>query len=249
MVKLVRQPYLFFVDFKANIVGLENASVSGVAYALRTTSERAEPGEFRQVSETLPKYGGGWNPRGFRGGVMTGSVIGLLPVIEAYSKRRIWESDIGQIIELGCFNYGPDHGKPAKYVIRPCCADQMPARLWGRHQDQEKRRWVHAPRNLNEARRLCFAARNQPKPNRVYFGKGTTYVSPPENAVARIGSGMSSTLVFLDKFAQPISAYLSYGDGGMGRYVKAIQIPEKLNWDELFPLGKSWSDVVFGVTG
>lgn len=247
---------LMFVDFKTGIAGLEETVASGIHCWIRGTAEFAKPGEFREVSETLAacaagkaihdswsgektRCEGGWNPRGFHGGKMTNAAIGLLAVVEGIFRRRFYESDIGQTVELG----------GVEYLIRPCKADLMPIRLWERHEKPWRRAYARKlPFGLNEARRLCFEARKNPTPQRVYFAKGTTSVEPPPGAVARIGGSESSTVIFVDKFARPIAAYKAAGSWN-SHYAQSIPIPATLDWQQLQPLGKSIVDVLFGVHG
>lgn len=229
---------LMLVDFTNRVVGIEDTVGSGINFWIHTNTEFAKPGEFRCVTDTLAKAGEGWNPDRFCGGLLTGSVIGLLAVVEAMVKEWIWSSHIGKTIQLG----------RSQYVIRPCEADLMPVRLYQRYQAEWRRRHSRSPFGLREARRLCFGARNNPAPSRVFFAKGTTSVETPRGAVARIGGSESSTIIFVDKFARPIVAYKAAGSWDF-HYAQEIPIPNKLNWRELRPLGKSSTDALFGVHG
>jgi hypothetical protein len=184
---------------------------------------------------------GGWNPRGFHGGAMTESAIGLLAVVEVVFRRTIVRSDIGRTVRLG----------DAEYVVRPCRADLMPIRLYERHEAVQRRLWeerLGSKLGPFEARRICFGARKNPVPRRVYFAKGTTSVEPPAGAVARIGGSESDTVVFVDKFARPLAAYAAAGEW-WSHCAEPIPIPDRLDWNKLRPLGGSRADVLFGVHG
>lgn len=246
---------LLFVDFNARIAGIEDTVSPGIHCWIRVTTDFAELGEFREVSETLAQCAagkaihgysqkrrrceGGWNPHGFHGGLVTSSAIGLLAVVEAVFRRRFYESDIGRIVELGGL----------EYLVRPCPADMMPLRLWERYELPRRRAAQREePFGLIHARRLCFAHRNDPKPSRVHFAKGTTSVEPPAEAVGRLGGSESSTVVFVDKFARPIAAYRAAGSWD-SHYAQPIPIPDHLDWRRLRSLGTSTRDILFGVHG
>lgn len=260
----MKKQFLLLVDFEAGIAGVENTVGSGIHCWIRGTTDYAQPGRFREVSEALAacaagkaihggrwageertRCEGGWNPNGFHGGTMTNAAIGLLAVVEGIFRQTIWQSDIGRTIQLG----------EVEYLIRPCKADLMPIRLyeryesvwWGRREGQLAARGVK-PFGLSEARRLCFGARKNPVPKRTYFAKGTTSVEPPTGAVARIGGSESSTVVFVDKFARAMEAYKAAGSWD-SHYAQPIPIPATLDWQRLQPLGKSTTDALFGVHG
>jgi hypothetical protein len=233
---------LLLIDFKNGVAGVEDVVSSGIHYWIHTTTEFAETGQFREVTETLASYAtrkGEWNPQGFYGGTMTNSAIGMLAVVEAVFRRHIYESNIGETVEVG----------GAKYLVRPCTAALMPIRLWERHELPRRRAWQREERfGVFEARKLCFANRNEPKPSKVYFAKGTTSVVPPANSVARLGGSSSSEVVFLDKFARPIAAFKDAG-GWNNPYAQPMPIPDRLDWRQLRSLGKSTRDILFGVHG
>lgn len=246
---------LLLVDFEAGIAGLEEIVRSGIHCWIHGTTDFAQPGQFREVTETLAAcaagkaihgYGneksrceGGWNPYGFHGGTMTGAAIGLLAVVEGVFRQKVWQCDIGRTIRIG----------EVEYLVRPCEAELMPVRLWERHERPWRRKSSReVPFALNEARRLCFGARKNPTPKRTYFAKGTTSVEPPAGAVARIGGSESSMVVFVDKFARPLAAYKAVGSWD-SHYAQPIDIPPTLDWNRLQPLGKSTADALFGVHG
>lgn len=251
-------PKLLLVDFDKGIAGIEDTVSSGIHGWIRTTTEYAKPGEFREVSRTLAACAsgkgihkhfsesnipceGGWNPKGFHGGSTTNcvSVIGLLPMVELIFRVRIWENNIGETVELGGI----------QYLIRPCQANLMPTRFWERYELPTIRKVrCQKPFGLVEARRCCFAHRNDPKPERVYFAKGTTSIEPPVSAVARIGGSGSDTVVFVDKLGIPIAAYRAAG-GWNNHNAKPIPIPNHIDWRRLRSLGRSTRDIIFGVHG
>jgi len=228
---------LLLVDFDADLCGIEDPLKHDVY--VRHTCGHAGNGEFRCVSKEYAlavAYGGAdWNPTDFYGGVLAESVVGPLAVVEAILGRRLWSATE---VTLG----------KGRYLVRPCQAQFIPLRLW----ERAKLRSVRAQRQkermtAERARRLCFAARQAPKPERVYFAKGTAWVFTPPQAVARLGSSEDSMIVLLDQFARPIAAYQAYAWDGMTQ-VRCIPIPERLpSWERLRPLGRSLTDTLFGV--
>ncbi len=230
---------LLLVDFDAGVAGVERMLQAEVC--VRTTMEFAENGEFREVTDALARYYE-WNPKGFKGGAMTGSAVGPLAIIRAVVGQRITREDIGRVVKLG--KRGLD------YEVRQCRANLMPLRLWERYTRRYVRQYgsKHQVFGLTEARRLCFAVSKQDRPPRVYFAKGVICMDTPDGAVARIGSGESSSVIFLNKFAHPIAAYEAAGSWN-NNYARQVKVPDRLDWGKLRPLGKSTTDAMFGVRG
>lgn len=234
---------LLLADFSAGIAGVEDIVSSGIHCWIHKTTDFAKPNEFREVSETLAacaagkaihkkwwgevRCQGGWNPQGFHGGIISNSVIGPMAVLEGIFHRTLSSEDIGLVLKLG--NVG--------YVVRPCRADLMPLRLYERYESCEARLAARGVKSfgLSEARRLCFAAKNNRLSKRVYFAKGTVSVVPPMGAVAVIGRSDSSKIVFLDKFARPIAAYGEDGSWDC-HYGHSIPIPSKMEWQQFYLL-------------
>ncbi len=207
---------LLLVDFEAGVAGLEDTILSGIGYGIHTRffSEPPKPGDFEEVRQK---------------GYHTNAAVGPLYVVDALFRMRLDRSYIGHTLKFG----------GVEFLIRPCPASLIATRLWERctlPKIRAERREEHV--TLQQARRMCFSHRNDPRPKEVCFAKGTTAVRPPAEAVARIGGSESSTVVFVDKFARPIWACRSEGSWRRW-YPVSAPIPVAIDWRRLRSLGEA----------
>ncbi len=257
---------IIFVDHAAGVVGIETAPATLRVFfqpGLGSSLDASVP-EWRECTDTLAKavaggeYGPprGCNSPGFWGGTTTQSIMGPLAELEAWLHRRLL---VGQVVRLVDEESAAYYREPLdrEWVVRPCPADEMPIHLYRRYRLRTRGFSAatyrgESPKHfgLVEARRLCFGAKDAPKPKAVYFGKGTVSVYPPAEAVARVGGSESSSVVFVDKFARPLAAYVSRC-GGCDCWTEQIKTPSQsdINWAALRPLGRSATDALFGVHG
>ena len=257
--------HIILVDFEAGVVGIENAPFAFRHFFSPSCGSTDDPTPiWREVTSTLAGWfggnyrpwsdhkihPGGWNPPGFWGGTGTRSIVGPLADLEAWQRQRL---QVGAVVKLGGAGVGYHEPPEQEWVVRPCAANDIPLHLYRRHELRWDPRWRRTQPGfgLVEARRLCFGAKDAPKPKAVYFAKGTTSVHPPAEAVARIGGSESSRIIFLDKFARPIAAWVGKC-GGCDCWAEQVATPAQADitdWRALRPLGRSATDVLFGVHG
>jgi len=90
------------------------------------------------------------------------------------------------------------------------------------------------------------------KPKKVYFGKGTVSIEPPEGAVARLGSSESFKITFLNVYGKAIETYEYDCISPMHPYATKIENPkidiEKISLSRIYPLGRSSTNRTFGTS-
>ncbi|MEM3038646.1 MAG: hypothetical protein QXE45_04545 [Thermoplasmata archaeon] len=179
-------------------------------------------------------------------GILTNSAIGYSLVAEFFFGRRVKPGEYLHTEITNCLQ----KKVPTDYKVIEMPIQSAYYHLQVRAERRHKKitESMYREVSLAEARRLCFQLKNHKKPGYVYFAKGTARVMTPNNAVARIGSSESDEVIFLDHFARPISAWCAKQDGPIV-WAEPDRIPEKLDYRQLRPLGKSTVDIIFGVRG